>query len=216
MTARDSILQRLRGELSKGPPVELPPVAQVWPRGEPPTAAKVDRFCEELKAVHGEAFRAASIADARQALQKLAHEGQWTAVGVLDRPLCHELAGALEPSQVIHPCAQDGPHEMARLSAGLLAAECLLADTGSCVITCATPQERMLCYLPPACVVVARIEQLAEHLPAAWEKLAPRLAEPQARGEMVIVTGPSRTADIEKILILGVHGPKRLAVILVG
>ena len=74
----------------------------------------------------------------------------------------------------------------------------------------------MLCYLPPACVVVARLDQLAEHLPAAWSQLAPRLSDPQLRGEYVIVTGPSRTADIEKILILGVHGPKRLVVILVG
>jgi L-lactate dehydrogenase complex protein LldG len=46
--------------------------------------------------------------------------------------------------------------------------------------------------------------------------LAPRVAEPDRRGEFVIVTGPSRTADIEKILILGVHGPKRLIVLLVG
>ena len=41
------------------------------------------------------------------------------------------------------------------------------------------------------------------------------MADPAQRGEFVIVTGPSRTADIEKILILGVHGPKRLVVILV-
>ena len=72
-----------------------------------------------------------------------------------------------------------------------------------------------MCYLPPACVVVARGEQLAEHLPAAWAEIVRRAADPQARGEMVLVTGPSRTADIEKILILGVHGPKRLIVLLV-
>jgi L-lactate dehydrogenase complex protein LldG len=74
----------------------------------------------------------------------------------------------------------------------------------------------LLCYLPPACVVIAKVPQLAEHLPAAWTAVAPRVADPAQRGEFVIVTGPSRTADIEKILILGVHGPKRLVVILVG
>jgi L-lactate dehydrogenase complex protein LldG len=57
---------------------------------------------------------------------------------------------------------------------------------------------------------------LAEHLPAAWPAIAARAAEPARRGEFVIVTGPSRTADIEKILILGVHGPKRLVVMLIG
>jgi len=56
---------------------------------------------------------------------------------------------------------------------------------------------------------------LVEHLPAAWAEIARRAADPSLRGEFVIITGPSRTADIEKILILGVHGPKRLVVLLV-
>ena len=105
---------------------------------------------------------------------------------------------------------------MAELSASVIAAEALLADTGSCLIACPTAQDRLLCYLPPACVVIARVEQLAEHLPAAWAEVAARAADPALRGELVIVTGPSRTSDIEKILTLGVHGPKRLVVMLVG
>ncbi len=104
---------------------------------------------------------------------------------------------------------------MAELSASVIEPEVLLADTGSCLIACPTAQDRLLCYLPPACVVIARTDQLAEHLPAAWPAIAPRAADPAMRGEFVIVTGPSRTADIEKILILGVHGPKRLVVLLV-
>ena len=48
-----------------------------------------------------------------------------------------------------------------------------------------------------------------------WGRLA-RRAPTRLRGEFVFITGPSRTADIEKILILGAHGPKRLVVLLVG
>jgi L-lactate dehydrogenase complex protein LldG len=106
--------------------------------------------------------------------------------------------------------------QMADIPVGLLAAECLLADTGTSVIACGTAPERLMCYLPPACVIVARVDQIAEHLPAAWPELARRAADRDLRGEFVLVTGPSRTADIEKILILGVHGPKRLVVFLVG
>ena len=72
-----------------------------------------------------------------------------------------------------------------------------------------------MCYLPPNCVVVAKAENFREHMPAAWKEIAERTAQPDRRGEFVVITGPSRTADIEKILILGVHGPKRLFVILV-
>jgi L-lactate dehydrogenase complex protein LldG len=91
-----------------------------------------------------------------------------------------------------------------------------LADTGTAVIACGTAEERLLCYLPPVCIVVATADRLAEHLPAAWPEIARRAADPGRRGEFVFVTGPSRTADIEKILILGVHGPKRLMVLLIG
>ena len=84
------------------------------------------------------------------------------------------------------------------------------------MVACNTPHERLLCYLPPVCIVLAGTDRLFEHLPAAWDEIARRAADPDLRGEFVFITGPSRTADIEKILILGVHGPKRLVVLLVG
>ena len=59
-------------------------------------------------------------------------------------------------------------------------------------------------------------DRLREHMPAAWADVARRTADPELRGEFVFITGPSRTADIEKILILGAHGPKRLIILLVG
>ena len=62
----------------------------------------------------------------------------------------------------------------------------------------------------------SEVSLACEHLPAAWGEIATRCFEKNLTGESVIVTGPSRTADIEKLLILGVHGPKRLVVLLVG
>jgi L-lactate dehydrogenase complex protein LldG len=133
----------------------------------------------------------------------------------MDRPLVREATANLT-DQCVKWVADWQPQPMADLSAAVVEPEVLSADTGSCLIACATSQDRLLCYLPPACVVVARTDRLVEHLPAAWATIAPRVADPALRGEFVIVTGPSRTADIEKILILGVHGPKRLIVLLVG
>jgi L-lactate dehydrogenase complex protein LldG len=216
MSSRDTILQRVRTEVSKGPHVARPPVPEVWPRENPAPAMMAERFARELTDVHGEVIRCATIEEGRKKLAELVAQNQWTSLGAMDRPLVREAVAEL-PSGVVQWAAADWqPQPMAELSAAIVQPEALLADTGSCLIACATTQDRLLCYLPPACIVVARTAQLFEHLPAAWTTIAPRVADPALRGEFVIVTGPSRTADIEKILILGVHGPKRLVVLLVG
>ena len=121
------------------------------------------------------------------------------------------------------------------LDASVIGAEYLLADTGSAVVASAIAFDRMLCYLPPVCCIIATERMLREHLPAAWPEICQRIKgestdspdvdtnpdiDPnvpiQQHGEFLIVTGPSRTADIEKILVMGVHGPKRLVVFVVG
>jgi L-lactate dehydrogenase complex protein LldG len=215
MSSRDTILQRVRSEISKGPQVAPPPVPEVWPRANPAPAVMAEQFAKELADVQGEVIRSATLQDARRQLAELVRQAGWTSLGAMDRPMVRDAVGDL-PSGVASWATDDWqPRRMAELSASVIEADVLLADTGSCLIACPTPQDRLLCYLPPACVVIARADQLAEHLPAAWATIGPRVADPSQRGEFVIVTGPSRTADIEKILILGVHGPKRLVVILV-
>ena len=129
--------------------------------------------------------------------------------------MTREVTSGLKPEQIAWARPNWPPTEMAELPAGLVAAEKLLADTGSVLVACGTAEERLMCYLPPVCIVIARTEQLVEHMPAVWEEVARRSAEEELRGEFVFVTGPSRTADIEKIMILGVHGPKRVVVLLV-
>ena len=216
MTSRDTILQRIRSEVSKGPRIEPPPVPEVWPRENPDIPTMAARFELELKAVHGEIVRTVSMADAQAKLAELVNASGWTSVAPMDRSLCREAVAGLPPAMLKWPMPNWPPTEMAELSVSLIEPECLLADTGSCLIACPTGEDRLLCYLPPACVVIAKTEQLREHLPAAWGEIAPRCFEKNLSGEFVIVTGPSRTADIEKLLILGVHGPKRLVVLLVG
>ncbi len=215
MSSRDAILGRIRNALAHEPPRELPPVPQVWPRENPGAEAMAGRFAQELAEVHGEAFRLASMDDARRKLAELAEASGWSSIGAVDRPLCRGLLSEIAPDRIVWAGSQGTPQNMAELSLGVVQADYLVADTGSAMIACGTPQERLLCYLPPACVVIAGVDRLAENLPAVWDDVAQRAADPALRGEFVFITGPSRTADIEKILILGVHGPKRLVVLLV-
>ncbi|NLF09744.1 MAG: LUD domain-containing protein [Pirellulaceae bacterium] len=216
MSSRDTILQRLRTELSKSRPADKPEPAEVWPRENPAPAEMADRFTEELTLVHGEVIRCASVEDAQRRLAELAKESEWKSLCGMDRPMVRDAAGGLPPDAIEWAAADWQPRRIADYSASVIEADALLADTGSCLISCPTAQDRLLCYLPPACVVIARVGQLAEHLPAAWPSVVARASEQSLTGEFVIVTGPSRTADIEKILILGVHGPKRLVVLLIG
>jgi L-lactate dehydrogenase complex protein LldG len=216
MSSRDAILGRIRNALAHEPPHPRPPVPQVWPRENPGADAMAGRFAQELAEVHGEAFRLVSMDDARRKLAELVEASSWTSIGAVDRPLCRELLAEIAPDRVVWAGPQGTPQNMAELSLGVVQADYLLADTGSAMIACGTPQERLLCYLPPVCVVIAGVDRLAENLPAIWDDVARRSADPALRGEFVFITGPSRTADIEKILILGAHGPKRLVVLLVG
>jgi L-lactate dehydrogenase complex protein LldG len=216
MSSRDAILSRVRTALAGEGPRETPPVHPVWPRENPSVDKMAERFSQELQLVSGEAIRCRSTEEAQLRLGDLVEQGQWKAVGAMDRPLVRELVGGLAPGLLDWGKPAVQAQEMAHLDAAVVEADSLVADTGTSMVACGTTWERLLCYLPPVCVVVATADRLVEHLPAAWDKVAPRAADLALRGEFVFITGPSRTADIEKILILGVHGPKRLVVLLVA
>ena len=226
MNSRDTVLSRIRNALSDRPHAELPRPPTIWPQADPDAESMAGRFADEIAEVTGEFFRCSSAEEAQKQLQSIMKDVGCETIAAVDRPLARELTSVLPAEAVAwaptdtdmpegNPAGWDPP-AMERIELGLISADYLLADTGSCVVECLNPQERMMCYLPPNCVVVAKREQFREHMPAAWKEIAERTAQPDRRGEFVIVTGPSRTADIEKILILGVHGPKRLFVILVG
>ena len=216
MSIRDNILSRIRTALEDDPTLDRPPVPEVWPRENPAVDEMVDRFTQELVALAGEVHRCASMDDARAKLDALVGQLDQTTIGAIDHPLSRELTSELPADRIDWGASERDVPSMAQWAASVVPADCLLADTGTSMVACATTHERLMCYLTPVCIVIARTDRLFEHLPAAWDELAGRIADPDLRGEYVFITGPSRTADIEKILILGVHGPKRLVVLLVG
>lgn len=216
MSSRDAILSRIRTALSNEPERQLPPIPEVWPVENPPVDTMVDRFVTELEAVAGEVHRCETMEAAAEKLAEIVEGLDAEFIGHTDHALCGELVADLPPECFVGDKSDADATELAKLPAALVAADTLLADTGTTMVACATPHHRLMCYLPPTCIVIAKTDQLVEHMPAAWEKIAARAADPDLRGEFVFITGPSRTADIEKILILGVHGPKRLVVLLVG
>jgi L-lactate dehydrogenase complex protein LldG len=102
--------------------------------------------------------------------------------------------------------------ELARCDAGISECDALVAQTGSIVVTSRSAGGRALSVLPPHHVVVARREQLVADLPAAFALLKAKYGSSYP-SMISIVTGPSRTGDIERILVLGAHGPKKLTLL---
>jgi L-lactate dehydrogenase complex protein LldG len=94
---------------------------------------------------------------------------------------------------------------------GITSCDCLIAQTGSIVVSARSAGGRALSVLPPAHLVIARRSQIVADLAAGMAWLRPRYNDrwPSA---LSVITGPSRTADIEKILVFGAHGPKRLVI----
>jgi L-lactate dehydrogenase complex protein LldG len=105
-------------------------------------------------------------------------------------------------------------HALERCDVGITECDALVAQTGTLVVNSRTSGGRALSVLPPHHLVIARRDQLMADLPAAFEAIQAKYA-PDFPSMISLVTGPSRTGDIERILVLGAHGPKKLTVVLV-
>jgi L-lactate dehydrogenase complex protein LldG len=89
---------------------------------------------------------------------------------------------------------------------------CAIADTGTVVVSAADAGGRRAGLVDPVHVVLVRDDELVADLAAALERIRPEL---QRSSAVALITGPSRTADIEGVLIRGAHGPRELHVVLV-
>ncbi|HMF13978.1 MAG TPA: LUD domain-containing protein [Gemmataceae bacterium] len=213
MSARDAILRRVRAALDGDPDFGPPPSYELWPEGTwPPPDDLFARFVEELQRVQGEGRRFATVEDARQFVQALHAELGGPRTVVVDHPRCRAVGDAVPHHEMLAP-AMDR-ERLAAIRLGVLPAEFLLADTGTAILLPRSHAERLLCYLPEVTVVVAGPGSVVAHLSDVWERITAAAKDVGLRGEMVLVTGPSRTADIEKKLVLGAHGPKRLVALL--
>ena len=105
--------------------------------------------------------------------------------------------------------------ELETCDAGITQCDALIAQTGSVLVTSRSAGGRGLSVLPPHHVVLARTEQLLGGMEEAFA-LVRRLYAANWPSMMSFITGPSRTGDIERILVLGAHGPKKLTVLCVS
>lgn len=93
-----------------------------------------------------------------------------------------------------------------------------VAESGTLVMTSGAQTPTTLNYLPDDSIIVLRLQDLVGSYEQVWQRLREEFGGRHLAMPRVInwITGPSRTADIEQTLLLGIHGPRRLHVLLVA
>ena len=225
-TARDRILASIRDGLLRA---QLPADVEPRERRSLPfapamsPAAMVEQFTAALAALTGHVHRAAAASDVAGIVARIA--GGNGAVSYLswdDEHLgCPALVADLA-SRGLARVEYDVPdqpgaraHELEELAAvglGLTGAHAGIAENGALVLVSGPGRGRLVSLLPPVHVAILREDRVRPSLAAVIREEPGLLG---AGSNVVMIAGPSRTADIEMTLTHGVHGPKAVHVILV-
>ncbi len=106
---------------------------------------------------------------------------------------------------------QIAPTDLSEIQMGISNAECFVARTGSLLLSSFSGPGRRMNVFPPIHIVLAHILDLVEFPEDAIDYVQKKFAD-GLPSQISFVTGPSRTADIEKTLVMGAHGPKELII----
>lgn len=222
---REAILGRIREALrvpaprlhaghDTAPAPSGPLESRAWLPPVPPDPegrlALFQKNCAQLKT---DLQLVASLEEAVKTLVNLRDAHQWVAAAAHHHPLLDQIVPALG-LQTLYTEERPDAKSLEKCSLGITACDALISQTGSILLTSRSAGGRALSVLPPHHLVIARADQLVPDLPAACDLLSARYGE-NYPSFITFITGPSRTGDIERILVLGAHGPKNLTVILI-
>lgn len=212
ITARDITLGRIREALrdvvqSGSPHVSRAALRQVMPAVDDPLAL----FAAHVKTLRAEFYDLPDEAAAKAKLLELAQTHGWKKIATHQGRLTDAVVPQTLP--VLDATHGYDVTELEACDAGITECDALIAQTGSVLLTSRSGGGRALSVLPEHHVVLARRGQLLPDLTAAYDYLHEfyGAAWPSL---MTFITGPSRTGDIERILVLGAHGPKKLSILL--
>jgi L-lactate dehydrogenase complex protein LldG len=208
---RAAMIERVRMALGRKPdqPAEAPPPVYL-PIVERNAELRVELFTAALEELAGRTVRCPSRDAAREAVSALIAGKRAVASGALYLAGC-AITG-LDNVQSAFADATAFRQACADADVGITSADYALADTGTLVMISGAEESRLVSLLPPSHIAVVPASRLLENL----DELLIRIPRPADQtSSMVLITGPSRTADIEQILVRGVHGPGEITVILV-
>lgn len=212
-TARDTILNRLRG--SAGAIEVVAKDTAVMHSREWTHSEKIERFTAMLCAVHAEVHRITASQLIDQLSHMLSERATRNIMYATETPLGNTLdaAGDLLPERVRYAESIEAfkPALFNDVDAAVTTTRAGIAETGSLVLWPTVEEPRLMSLVPPIHIAVLEADRLYNTFHEAmtqerWTDGMPTNA--------LLISGPSKTADIEQTLAYGVHGPKELIILL--
>ncbi|MFW5754359.1 MAG: LutC/YkgG family protein [Marinilabiliaceae bacterium] len=204
--SRENILARLR----KGGKAHSwhPDWPDSVPEGEvfPPVNDLLETFREEFTALGGTIFIEKDEEDLFTRLKDYSRERGWEELMVTDWQLRKKMDRYGISYRSFEVPVED------RGQAGVTTCESLVAQTGSVMVSSAGGSGRRMNVYMPVHVVLARRSQLVASIDEGFSAIQERYS--QKPSQITLISGPSRTADIEKTLVMGAHGPGELIVMI--
>ncbi|MCS6991883.1 MAG: lactate utilization protein [Chitinophagales bacterium] len=207
LKGKEKVLKNIRHALMSATEQPFSNVDTAQPVFAPPDESLDIVFAHEFSAINGQFVYCEDEKELIANLNQLAEQRKWKNIFVWEYAIIQKLQERVQAPLNIG-------RNLEKADAGLTSCEALIARTGSILITSRTESGRALSIFPPVHLVLAYANQLVYDLRDAYQLVMNRYGH-QPPSMISIITGPSRTADIEKTLVLGAHGPKELWVLFV-
>lgn len=206
-TSREKILKNVRNALiSKGEnPYKL--VDMDAPVYQPMEDTEDVNFAQEFTKIGGKFVYCINEDELAENLRSLLDEKKWESIYTKETELIRLLVKEDIP-------VESNPEKFLKQLVGMTFCEYLIARTGSILISSGSNSGRRMYSFPEIHIVVGFTSQLVPFLSDAIRLLQEKYGK-NLPSLITTITGPSRTADIEKTLVMGAHGPKELFVFLV-
>ena len=189
--------------------------AKPWlPDGGETESARLELLSENLAKLKANLIRVPNADAANQALAQISQTKNWKKVAYHSHPLVSPAAEAL-PCEKWEVGASLDKQKLEGCDAGVTSCEALVSQLGSILVSSESSGGRSLSILPHVHVVIATTDQVVADLETCFKQVLEKHRS-KLPSMLSFITGPSRTGDIERILVLGAHGPKELYVILIG
>jgi len=206
-TSRNNILARLKAAQDNRGKIEVNIPDFTSPIYHPINQSLDQEFKNNLELIGGEAIICQNNEEAIAQILRICEEKNQNKIFCKDSALQSLIDGKIE--------FESDEKDFLNLSIGLTGCEFLVAHLGSVLISSAQVSGRRLNVFPETHVVIAYQTQLTDYLDQAIERIQKKYKN-GLPSLISNITGPSRTADIEKTLIMGMHGPKSLIVLIVN